>query len=130
MSETFLGFRNEMTKYMDSHVNESDKCKGFYVYILEGKDGKPSTFESDNEYGWYVRYPGYTCANVFFSKKDNTVLEIKLTRRGGGFSGGHETVFDDYKKLQKDLNEMFVGKTMDYVTDKFDRENTDEFEEL
>jgi hypothetical protein len=44
----------------------------------------------------------------------------------GGFSGGHETVFDDYKKLQKELNDMFVGKTMDYVTDKFDRENTDE----
>lgn len=117
MNKTFLGFVNEMTKYMDSHVNESDKCEGFYVYILEGKDGKPSIFENNDEYGWYIRYPGYTCANVFFSKKDNTVLEIKLTRRGGGFSGGHETIFDDYKKLQKDLNEMFVGKTLTYESD-------------
>lgn len=124
MSETFLGFRNELTKFMDKNIKESSKYKGFYVYILEGKDGKPDVYEGDDFYGWYIRYPGYTCANVLFSKKDDTVIKINITYRGGGFSGGNETIFIDPKKLKKELEEKFKGKKLSYETDKYDREKS------
>lgn len=104
--------QNELTRMMDEHLRDEDKIEGFNVYIYTDKDGQPETFEDDDEYGWYIRYPGYTCGNVVFDKEKKTVKRIVLTRRGGGFSPGHETVFKNPDKLERLLNTTFKGKTM------------------
>lgn len=118
---TFLGFVNEITKYLDSHTVEKTMMEnGMYNYISESSEenGKPSVLEiNDEEYIWYIRFPGYTSGNIIFNKADNTVKGIVLTRRGGGFSGGHETVYDDPIKIEKYLNETYKGKTLTYESD-------------
>ena len=90
------------------------------------KDGKPEIGEYDdpkdreNFYFWWVRIPGYTCANIVFNRKDDTVAEILMTSRGGAFAGGEETMYLNPDKLQKELNEMFVGKTLKWWVDEDD----------
>lgn len=114
----------EITEYMDK-FRDPKQCNLKYMntYILT-KDGKPviGTYnnEKDDEkyYFWYLRIPGYTCANVVFNKKDDTVEEILLTRRGGAFSGGMETMYLNPNKLEKDLNKLFKGKKVNYYERK------------
>ena len=53
-----------------------------WCYIFE-HNGVPDTFETDTEYGWFIRYPGYTCANVVFDKATKTVKEFNITERDG-----------------------------------------------
>lgn len=114
----------EITEYMDK-FRDHKQCSLDYMntYIFT-KDGKPviGTYnnEEDNEkyYFWYLRIPGYTCANVVFNRKDDTVDEIILTRRGGAFSGGMETMYLNPNKLEKDLNKIFKGKKVNYYERK------------
>lgn len=110
-------FRNSFTRMMDDHIRESDKIEDFFVYIysndgiypLEVRDNK------EDEYLWLARYPGYTCANIFFDQKKNTIKRVCLTRRGGGFkNAGQETIFKDPDALEELLNKEFVGKTLDF----------------
>ena len=114
----------EITEYMDK-FRDPKQCNREYMntYILT-KDGKPvigtyNNAEDDEKYYfWYLRIPGYTCANVVFNKKDDTVEEILLTRRGGAFSGGMETMYLNPNKLEKDLNKLFKGKKVNYYERK------------
>ena len=110
---------NEITHLMDEHVSEKWQCKNddfeFHVYIYSKKNDKgdlePTIFDvTDKLYGMYLRYPGYTCGNIIINKEDKTIHSIVLTRRGGAFSGGDETVFDDPDKLEKILNDKYCGK--------------------
>lgn len=78
-----LGIRNELTIFLDEYVSDDCKCEGYYVYIFE-HNGVPDTFETDTEYGWFIRYPGYTCANVVFDKATKTVKDFTITERDGG----------------------------------------------
>ena len=109
----------EITEYMDK-FRDPKQCNLDYMntYIFT-KDGKPviGTYNNENDekyYFWYLRIPGYTCANVIFNKKDDTVVKIVLTRRGGAFSGGMETMYLNPDKLEKELNEMFKGKKITF----------------
>lgn len=115
---------NEITKFMDEHVKDNCKHKSgsfqFHVYINSKRqpDGslKPDTLDIDDDiYIWYLRFPGYTCGNIRIRKSDNTIESIVLTRRGGGFSGGDETVFNDPDKLEKTLTEKYKGKNISEV---------------
>lgn len=104
---------NEITRLMDEHV--SKKREYFCVYVYSKKNDKgnlePIIFDvTDKLYGMYLRYPGYTCGNIRINKEDKTIHSIVLTRRGGAFSGGDETVFDDPDKLEKILNDRYCGK--------------------
>lgn len=114
----------EITEYMDK-FRDPKQCSFEYMntYILT-KDGKPEigTYNNDKDnekyYFWYLRIPGYTCANVVFNRKDDTVDEIILTKRGGAFSGGMETMYLNPDKLEKELNKMFKGKKVNYYERK------------
>lgn len=114
----------EITEYMDK-FRDPKQCRLEYMntYILT-KDGKPEigTYNNDkvNEkyYFWYLRIPGYTCANVIFNRKDDTVYKIILTRRGGAFSDGMETMYLNPDRLEKELNKMFKGKKVNYYEQK------------
>ena len=114
----------EITEYMDK-FRDPKQCnlKYMYTYIFT-KDSKPviGTYNDveDNEkyYFWYLRIPGYTCANVIFNKKDDTIEEIILTRRGGAFSDGMETMYLNPNKLEKELNKMFKGKKVNFYERK------------
>ena len=115
----------EITEYMDK-FRDPKQCDFEYMntYIYTKDNNKPfiGTYndDEDNEkyYFWYLRIPGYTCANVIFNKKDDTVDKILLTRRGGLFSGGMETAYLNPNKLEKDLNKMFKGKKVNYYERK------------
>ena len=114
----------EITEYMDK-FRDPKQCNLEYIHTyIFTKDGKPviGTYndDEDNEkyYFWYLRIPGYTCANVIFNKKDDTVEEILLTRRSGAFSDGIETMYLNPNKLEKDLNKMFKGKKVNYYERK------------
>ena len=95
-----------------------------YIRIFIQKNSKPviGTYsdDEDNEkyYFWYLRFPGYSCANIIFNKKDDTVEEILLTRRGGAFSDGMETMYLNPNKLEKELNKIFKGKKVNYYERK------------
>lgn len=114
----------EITEYMDK-FRDPKQCRLEYMntYILT-KDGKPEigTYNNDKVnkkyYFWYLRIPGYTCANVIFNRKDDTVDKIILTRRGGAFSDGMETMYLNPDKLEKELNKMFKGKKVNYYERK------------
>lgn len=114
----------EITEYMDK-FRDPKQCDFEYMttYILT-KDNKPviGTYNNDKDnekyYFWYLRIPGYTCANVVFNKKDDTVEEILLTRRGGAFSDGMETMYLNPNKLEKELNKIFKGKKVNYYERK------------
>lgn len=114
----------EITEYMDK-FRDPKQCSLEYMmtYILT-KDNKPviGTYNNDKDnekyYFWYLRIPGYTCANVVFNKKDDTVEEILLTRRGGAFSDGMETMYLNPNKLEKELNKIFKGKKVNYYERK------------
>lgn len=111
---------NEITRLMDEHIKDNWKSKSLdfslnvYVFSKKNDNGErePVVLGSDNEetYVWFLRYPGYTCGNIIINKKDNTIKTILLTRRGGAFSGGDETVFNDPDKLEKILNDKYRGK--------------------
>jgi len=113
-----LELTNEITRLMDEHVSEKWQYKNgdikFHVYVYSKKNNEgnlePIIFNiTDKIYGMYLRYPGYTCGNIRINK-DNTIHSIVLTRRGGAFSGGDETVFNDPDKLEKILNDRYCGK--------------------
>ena len=114
----------EITEYMYK-FRDPKQCNLEYMntYILT-KDGKPEigTYNNDKDnekyYFWYLRIPGYTCANIVFNRKDDTVDEIILTRRGGAFSDGTETMYLNPDKLEKELNKMFKGKKVNYYEQK------------
>lgn len=114
----------EITEYMDK-FRDPKQCNLKYMntYIF-ANDGKPviGTYTdveyNEKYYFWYLRIPGYTCANVVFNRKDDTVEEILLTRRGGAFSGGMETMYLKPNKLEKDLNKLFKGKKVNYYERK------------
>ena len=126
-----------MDKFRDPEQMPKDKVhlEWMRTYIMS-RDGKPEIghYDSDPEYAekfyfWWVRIPGYTCANIVFNKSDDTVAKIVLTRRGGGFAGGQETMYLNPDKLEKELNKMFVGKTLKYWSfddEKNQKENKDE----
>lgn len=110
---------NEITRLMDEHVSEKWQCKNgdnkFHVYVYSKKNDEgnlePIIFNiTDKIYGMYLRYPGYTCGNIRINKDNKTIHSIVLTRRGGAFSGGDETVFNDPDKLEKILNDRYCGK--------------------
>lgn len=107
-----MDLRNGITRFMDARVKESEMVEDDFphVYVF-GKDGKPEEFSDGDERGWYVRFPGYTCGNIRFSA-DGAITRIVLTRRGGGFSGGNETVFNDPDALEQELNEKFAGRNI------------------
>lgn len=111
----------EVTEYMDKFRDPKqipEKVRDWHKTYIVAKDGKPEigTYtegkDFDKYYFWWVRIPGYTCANIVFNKSDDTVAEIILTERGGAFAGGQETQYLNPKKLQKELNEKFVGKKL------------------
>lgn len=113
-----LGYVNEITRYLDTQIKPKDKCDIFYVYIYT-KDGVPEKFDvNKDQYCWFLRYPGYTCANIVFNKSDDTIDRVVLTHRGGLFVGEDETVFIDPDKIEKELTEKYKGKTISYE-DKF-----------
>ena len=66
--------------------------------------------EKEKHYFLWMRIPGYTCGNIVINKADDTIYEIQLVHKGGGFSGKNGTAFKDTIKLEKELNEMFKGK--------------------
>lgn len=111
-----LKLRNELTRIMDEHLREDEIFdKDFsYVYIHGGDDGKPVTFDVDGTYGLYIRYPGYTCGNIFLNRETKKVERIILTRRGGGFYPDRETIFKDPDALEALLNKKFVGKELHF----------------
>ena len=106
--------RNELTRLMDKWVKQEEKVDEDFphVYIFTDEEGKISVFEDGDEYGWYVRFPGYTCANVRFDRRTNLVSRIVLVRRGGGFKNDNETVFRDPEELERVLNDTFRGKSL------------------
>lgn len=109
------GLRNELTRLMDEWVRPEEKVEDDfpYVYIFTDEEGKISVFEDGDEYGWYVRFPGYTCANVRFDRRTNLVSRIVLVRRGGAYrENGDETVFRDPEELERVLNDTFRGKSL------------------
>ena len=117
----------EVTEYMDKFRDPKQipkKYESWHRTYIMSKDGKPEIGEysdpkdSEKFYFWWVRIPGYTCANIIFNRKDDTVAQILLTRRGGGFAGGQETAYLNPDKLQKELNEKFVGKKLNWWVDK------------
>lgn len=107
--------RNELTRLMDKWVKPEEKVDEDFphVYIFTDTGGKISVFEDGDEYGWYVRFPGYTCANVRFDMRTNLVTRIALTRIKGGFRNGYETVFTNPDELERVLNDTFVGKSLE-----------------
>lgn len=107
-----MGIENELTRFLDKFVKDSSRISGFNVYIFE-KNGHPDIFDVDDDtYGMYIRYPGYTCANVIMDRNDDTVVDFKLTRRGGGFKGKDETIFVNDNKLESLVLERFGGKKL------------------
>lgn len=108
-----MDLRNEITRFMDSRVREGERVEDDFphVYVFANPDGVPAEFEDGDERGWYVRFPGYTCGNVRFSP-DGVITRVVLTRRGGGFSGGNETIFTDPDGLERELNEKFAGRNV------------------
>lgn len=107
----------EITKYMDEHFDPeqvSTKMKDYFRTYILCRDGSPEIgFDTDGTYFWYVRVPGYTCANIRFNRND-TIREIVLTRRGGLFAIDHqETVYKNADELERKLNELFVGKKIE-----------------
>lgn len=122
-----IELRCEVTEYMDKFRDPKQIPKGYEdlhrTYIM-AKDGKPEigTYSEgkdfDKYYFWWIRIPGYTCANIVFNKSDDTVAEILLTRRGGAFANSkEETAYLNPDKLQKELNEKFVGKKLKWWDD-------------
>ncbi len=118
--------RCEVTEYMDKFRDPKqipEEVRDFHKTYIMSKDGKPEIGEyndpkdRENFYFWWVRIPGYTCANIVFNRKDDTVAEILMTKRGGAFSGGMETQYINPNKLQKELNKMFVGKKLNWWID-------------
>ena len=114
-----MEFKNEITEIMTKHIKSTSKIDKFEVYILGNrKDNKPDEVHYDNgEYLWFLRYPGYTCANIIFNK-DKSIKEIIIVHRGGAFSPDDETIFEDPDKLEKELNKQFKGKTCNYYPSK------------
>ncbi len=117
----------EVTEYMDKFRDPKQIPESEFNWVktyIMGKNGKPEIGEysdpkdKENFYFWWVRIPGYTCANIVFNRKDDTVAEILMTKRGGAFSGRDETMYLNPVKLQKELNEKFVGKKLTYWTDE------------
>lgn len=118
----------DVTEYMDKFRDPKqipESVQDYQRTYILGYDGKPRIGEySDEEnrkeyYFWYVGIPGYTCANIVFKRSDDTVEKIVLTKRGGLFAAsGQETSYLNPDKLEKELNEKFVGKKLSWWVDK------------
>lgn len=120
----------EVTEYMDKfrdpkQMPTDPECLSWHRTYIMSHDEKPDIGEYDEGkdkekyYFWWVRIPGYTCANIVFNKSDETVAEIILTRRGGAYAEDHmETQYLNPDKLEKELNEKFVGKKLSWWVDK------------
>lgn len=115
MSLSYLGIRNDLTKMLDGYVREDEKYDKSHVYIMS-HDGEPDTFEDSDTYGWFIRYPGYTCGNVIFDKKTNLVVDFFVTERGGNFAiQGLGTVFKiPSLELRNLVLKRFKGKPLTY----------------
>ena len=124
----------EITEYMDKFRipqaiyigDDGSDWMRVYIYgsVTKNKNGEsiiePEKGEYDdpkkNEkyYFLWIRIPGYTCGNIVINKADDTIYEIKLVHKGGGFSGKNGTAFKYPFKLEKELNEMFKGKKITF----------------
>lgn len=102
-----LGLRTKMTRMMDQYVRPVEDVNDdyYHVYIFE-YDEKPDTFHDEFTYGWFVRIPGYTCANVHFDNKSKLFSHIDLIRRKDG-----GMVFDKPEELKALIDKTFAGKT-------------------
>ena len=80
MSLSYLGIRNELTRFLDEYINEDDKLEEYHIYIMQ-HNGIPDSYETSDEYGWFIRYPGYTCANIIFDKTTKCVKDFFITER-------------------------------------------------
>lgn len=125
----------EITEYMDKFRIPQAIYKGddgndwMRVYICgiwtENKNGEkiiePEKGEyyddpkkNEKHYFLWMRIPGYTCGNIIINRADDTIYEIKLVHKGGGFSRKNGSAFKDTVKLEKELNEMFKGKKITF----------------
>lgn len=102
-----LGLRTELTKLMDKYVRPADDVNDdyYHVYIFV-HDGKPDTFHDEFTYGWFVRIPGYTCANVHFDNKSKLFSHVDLIRRKDG-----SMVFGNPEELKTLIDKTFAGKS-------------------
>lgn len=123
MSLSYLGIRNDLTMLLDKHVD--DKLRpGFtraylHTYIYTSDRKTPEIFQDGENYGWYIRYPGYTCANIVFNK-DDEVIDFKFIRIPNCFGTGKDTIFDDPDELEKLILEKFKGKKITYDLEQED----------
>lgn len=109
---SFMEIENELTHFLDQYIKNSSRISGFNTYIY-GKCGIPEKIDVDDEtYVLLVRYPGYTCATVILSKKDDTVIDFLLIHRGGAFKGNDRTIFVNEEKLESLVRKEFVGKML------------------
>lgn len=109
--KSVLGIRNELTMFLDEYICDDCKLEEFHVYIFE-HGGVPDTFETSTEYGWFIRYPGYTCANIIFDKITKTVKDFYVTDRGDKNLG---TVFKiPPLELTRLVLNKFKGKPLSY----------------
>ena len=104
-----LGIRNELTRFMDKYVKKGEKWDEDFPYVyVYTEEGKPCAAEFEDSYSWFIRFPGYTCANVLFDKESSKVLEISLIYRD--LDEEHKTVFKNPRKLERLLRMKFIGK--------------------
>lgn len=106
-----LGIRNKLTKILDGYVSPElgdINDEYYYVYIFE-KDGKPERFQDEFTYGWFLRIPGCTCANIHFDNKTKTFDHITFTD-----VKNHE-VFDRKDELKELIERRYAGKTEEEV---------------
>ena len=102
-----LGIRNELTRTLDGYV--SPELGGindeyYYVYIFE-RGGKPECFQDESTYGWFVRIPGCTCANIHFDNKTKTFSHITFT------DVKNYEVFVKKDELKEMIEGKYAGKT-------------------
>ena len=105
-----MGLRNELTDFLDEYVDAKWNYEDqFHVYVFD-REGIPEAFSNEEgTYGWYIRYPGYTCANAIFNEEDDTLVDFCLIRSPA--FGGNQTVFNtDPEELEKIVLEKFKGK--------------------
>ena len=105
-----LGIRNKLTKTLDSYVlpelgEINDEY--YYTYIFE-KNGKPDCFQDESTYGWFVRIPGCTCANVHFDNETKLFSHIV-------FTDVKAEVFNRKDELKNLIDKEYAGKTEEEI---------------
>lgn len=104
-----MGLRNELTDFLDEYVADKWKVDEFHVYVFD-REGVPETFSNEEgTYGWYIRYPGYTCANAIFKEEDDTLIDFRLIL-SSAFDGNQTVFATDPDELEKMVLEKFKGK--------------------